>query len=60
MNISGSENGQCKGPELAMVLTMRQKQSKYGWQVVNEWNWTGAAVRIVGTNPDHIAPQRLY
>lgn len=37
MNISGSENGQCKGPEVAMVLTMRQKQSKYGWQVVNEW-----------------------
>lgn len=37
MNISGSENGQCKGPEVPMVLTMRQKQRKYGWQVVNEW-----------------------
>lgn len=38
MNFSGLlENGQCKGPEVAMGLTVRQRQDKYGWQAVNEW-----------------------
>lgn len=31
------EDGQCKGPEVAMGLTVRQRQDKYGWQAVNEW-----------------------